>query len=125
MAAMKDGTVVLSGGRPGVLLWLNADGSGKHWQVIDLLDHHNAFRPKEPLERYDPVGSSGHFFGTSTGYTEVVAVDDTHFVCVYDRSPRSSTWDQPTPAVHKQLENEAETYSVWLVRATLTRTRSK
>jgi hypothetical protein len=125
MAVMQDGTVILSGGRPGVLMWFNVDGSGKDWQVIDLLDHHNAFRPREPLQRYDPVGSSGHFFGTSTGYTEVVAVDDTHLLCVYDRTPLSSTWDEPTPAVHKRLQDEAETYSVWVVRATLTRTEQR
>jgi hypothetical protein len=56
---MPDGTVVLSGGRPGALMWFKADGTGKNWQVVDLLDHHNGFCPKEPLQRYDPVGSSG------------------------------------------------------------------
>jgi hypothetical protein len=125
MAVMPDGTVVLSGGRPGVLMWFNVDGTGKNWQVIDILDHHNTFRPQERLHRYDPSGSSGHFFGTSTGYTEVVAVDDEHLLCVYDRSPQSSTWDEPTPALHKELGDEGETYSVWVVRATLTRTGPK
>jgi hypothetical protein len=125
MAVLEDGTVALSGGRPGVLMWLNRDGSGKQWQVIDLLDHHNAFRPKDPLQRYDPSGSSGHFFGTPTGYTEIVAVDATHLLCLYDRTPSSSTWDDPTPAAHRQAEDEAETYSVWAVRATLSESKRK
>jgi hypothetical protein len=121
MAVMQDGTVVLSGGRPGVLMWFNVDGTGGNWQVVDLLGHHNAFRPKEPLQLYDKVGSSGHFFGTATGYTEVVAVDDSHVLCVYDRTPLSSTWDDPTPALNQHLGDVGETYSVWIVRATLTK----
>jgi hypothetical protein len=121
MAVMQDGTVVLSGGRPGVLMWFNVDGTGGNWQIVDLLGHHNAFRPKEPLQLYDKVGSSGHFFGTATGYTEVVAVDDSHVLCVYDRTPLSSTWDDPTPALNKHLGDVGETYSVWIVRATLTK----
>jgi len=121
VAVMKDGTVVLSGGRPGVNLWFDADGTGTDWRIIDLVEHHNAFHPDEPLKRFRPNGNPIYYTGTSTGYTEVVAVDDSHLLCVYDRTPLSSAGEDPTPGINKHLEGVDETYSVWIVRATLTR----
>ena len=44
------GTVALAGGRPGLYLWLNADGSGRTWQTIDMQAHHNACYPREAIE---------------------------------------------------------------------------
>jgi hypothetical protein len=121
VAVMGDGTVVLSGGRPGVGLWFNADGTGKDWRIIDLVEHHNAFHPNEPLKRFWPNGSPMYFAGTSTGYTEVAAVDDSYLLCVYDRTPLSSTDENPTPGKDKHAEDVNETYSVWVVRASLNR----
>jgi len=121
LAVMKDGTVALSGGRPGVNLWFNADGTGTNWRMIDLVEHHNTFHPNEPLKRFQPDGNPMYYSGTSTGYTEVVAVDNSHLLCIYDRTPLGSTWEKPTPAIDKQLGDEAETYSVSVVRATLTK----
>lgn len=120
LAVIPDGTVVLSGGRPGVLMWFSANGTGKDWQLIDLVDHHNAFHPDEALRRYSssPGGSFYARSGGSTGYTEVVAVDDAHVLCVYDRSPEGKMVRQ---ASEKQVEDVGENWSVWVVRATLTR----
>ena len=50
LAVMKNGTVVLSGGRPGLYAWFNADGSGKDWQRVDIMAHHNAFAPRDAMK---------------------------------------------------------------------------
>lgn len=102
LAVLKDGTVCLSGGRPGVFLWLNLDGSGKQWQKVDLQTHHNACQPKETIVKAN----------NSSSYTEVVALDEKHLLCIYDRIPHG--WS-PIP------KDSAATNSVWVVRITLDR----
>jgi hypothetical protein len=62
-----------------------------------------------------------YYSGTSTGYTEVIAVDDSHILCVYDRTPLSSSQTSPTPAKNMENPDLGETYSVWAVWGTLTR----
>ncbi len=103
LAVLKDGTVCLSGGRPGLFLWVNLDGSGKQWQKVDLQSHHNACRPQETIAKAN----------NTSAYTEVVALDDKHLLCIYDRIPRG--WS-PIP------KDSAETNSVWVVRITLEKT---
>src|SRR5207248_1046468 len=97
LAVMKDGSVVLSGGRPGLFIWINLDGTGKTWQRVDLQSHHNACVPKEPIDKPNHTSS----------YTEVVAVDDTHLLFIYDRIPHG--WER----IPKE---SAQTNSVWVVR---------
>lgn len=121
IAVMKDGTVVLSGGRPDLYLWFNADGTGKDWQRIDTLEHHNVFHPQEKILRHGSKTSSYYFNGTSTGYTDLIAVDDTHLLYVYDRTPLTSSSKSQTPGKDSGSEDLAETYSVWVVRITLKR----
>src|SRR5262249_5677966 len=94
LAVMKDGAVVLSGGRPGLFVWFNADGTGKTWQRIDLQANHNACVPKEPIDKGNHTSS----------YTEVVAVDDRHLLCIYDRIPHG--WERIP-------KDSAQTNSVW------------
>lgn len=97
LAVMKDGTVALSGGRPGIFLWLNADKTGKEWQKLDLVAHHNEQRPEDAIKEA----------GQTSAYTEVIALDDQHLLVIYDRIP--SGWN-PIP------ESSTETNSVWVVR---------
>ena len=99
LAVMKDGMLILSGGRPGIFLWFNADGLGKDWQRIDLMAHHNACRPEEAITA-----------AQTSAYTEVVSLDDTQSLCIYDRIPNG--WS-PIPAGSK------ETNSVWVVAVKL------
>ncbi len=100
LAVLKDGTVVLSGGRPGLYLWINRAGDGKTWQRIDVQGHHNTCQPKEPIQKTDHTSS----------YTEVVAVDDSQLLYIYDRIPNG--W----AAIQKDAK---ETNSVWVVRIRL------
>lgn len=127
LAVVKDGTVVLSGGRPGVLMWFSADGTGKDWQLIDLIDHHNSFYPKDPIARYSsaPGGALYANSGGSTGYTEVMAVDESHVLCVYDKSPLYSKAQMRgeilAPANVKGTGDARDSWSVWIVRAHVVR----
>ena len=102
LAVLKDGTVVLSGGRPGLFLWVDLQGKAKSWQRIDLLAHHNACVPKEAIREAK----------NTSAYTEVVALDERTVAVIYDRIPHS--WS----AIPK---DSADVNSVWVVRARLDR----
>jgi hypothetical protein len=102
LAVLKDGTVVLSGGRPNLYAWFNLDGSGKDWQRLALHEHHNACHPKEPIDK------PGH----TSSYTEIIALDDTHLLYIYDRVPHG--WSSIP-------KDSPDTNGVWVVRLTLER----
>ena len=102
LAVLKDGTIILSGGRPGLYLWVDLEGKAKAWQRVDLLAHHNAAVPKEKI----PEAKN------TSAYTEVVALDDQTVAVVYDRIPHS--WS----AIPR---GSTDTNSVWVVRARLER----
>jgi hypothetical protein len=105
IAVLANGTVALSSGRPGCYLWLDASGEGRRWQRIDLLEHHNALVPDEPIRQRADL----RLYRTSS-YTEVVAVDPRHLLIIYDRLPNG--W-------RRIPESMSEANSVWLVRATV------
>jgi len=83
---LSDGAVLLSGGRyprvgTGIFLWLNADGSGKTWEKIDLEAHHNRHAAKED------------FIVNTSCYTTLLALDEKNLLCIYDRwSPDFRAW---------------------------------
>jgi hypothetical protein len=105
LAVLKDGTVVLSGGRPGIYVWVNLDGTGKDWQRVDVLANHNAFRTADAIK--NPAAG-----GNTSSYTEVVPLDESNLLCIYDRIPHG--W-------HAIPKESRETNSVWVVRLTLKR----
>ena len=107
LAVMEDGAVALSGGRPGLFLWLNADGSGQDWQQIDILAHHNSCHSGEPVIYSEDLSRQ-----QTTAYTEVVAVDENTLLYMYYRAPNG--W-------RRIPEKMDDTNSVWLVRATVER----
>jgi hypothetical protein len=111
LAVIKDGTVVLSGGRPGLYAWFSTDGAGKDWQRLDMMAHHNAFVPKDPMNE---VFDKEHAIASlrTSAYTEVISLDDTHLLYIYDRIPNG--W-YPIP------KDSSETNSVWVVRMTVRR----
>jgi hypothetical protein len=101
LVALENGTLVLTGGRPGLWAWFNRAGDGKDWVRLDLRAHHNASRPDDPIS--NPAN------GTSA-YTELVRLDESHVLCIYDRLARG--WS----AIPK---GSGETNSVWVVRMTV------
>ncbi len=105
LAVMDSGAVALSGGRPGLYLWLNANGDGQDWRQIDILAHHNSCKPQEQILYSEDLSRQ-----KTTAYTEVVAVDERTLLYIYDRVPNG--W-------RRIPEDMDDTNSVWLVRATV------
>lgn len=101
LQTMTDGTVFLSGGRPGLYLWFNGDKEGRNWESVDLRANHNEFAKGETIEN-----PGKH----SSNYTEIVALDDTHLLYIYDRIPNG--WSPVS-------DKSADTNSVWVVRVTV------
>lgn len=105
LAVLGSGVVALSSGRPGVGLWINTDGTYEKWQKIDIADHHNACHPTDPITKRSLV-TAGWAGIQTTGYTEVVAIDDHTLLMVYDRLARG--WDVIS-------DGRDESNSVWAV----------
>ncbi len=118
LAVLRGGVLALSGGRPGIAVWFNADGSGRDWQPIDIVAAHNAARPRAdrieldsrqswlPVDEMRRTGVTGH----SSCYTELVALDDRTLLLTYDRV--GFGW-HPIP------DDADETKSVWVMRLRL------
>lgn len=96
LAVMKDGGLVLTGGRPGIFAWINRDGTGKDWLQVDLQSHHNAQHPAEPITS-----------DKTTAYTEVEPLDDQSVIVIYDRI--TNGWN----AIPK---GSNDTNSIWVVK---------
>lgn len=108
LAVMKNGVIVLSGGRKDLDLWVNVDGTGKDWQHIDMLAHHNKYVPKEPIVTTNTGDTT-----QTTSYTTVLALDDTHLLLIYDRMPRAWSLPNPPPATGPNSDSN------WAVRVTI------
>jgi hypothetical protein len=100
LAVLEDGMVVLSGGRPGLFVWINPDGTGRSWHPIDLVANHNDARPADSI--VNPAAG-----GNTSSYTEVVSLGGGELRVIYDRLP--FRW-HPIPP------ESPETNSVWVVR---------
>lgn len=114
LAVMPSGAVALSGGRPGIFVWLNVDGKGTDWQPVDIVARHNASRPNDTI---NPDSSKAwtsrdnlirqKLGGFSSCYTELIRLDDQHLLLIYDRLGLG--W-------HAIPDNSTETNSVWVMR---------
>ena len=107
VVVMPSGLVALSTGRPGVNLWVNADGKGAEWTAIDIADHHTACHPGDPILKRSLVDDKWWTINT-TGYTEIVSLGGPYLLMIYDRLAKG--WD-----VIRDDENESN--SVWVLRA--------
>lgn len=76
---LNNGVLALSGGRPGLKLWLAEDGIGESWQSFDVLACHN--RHCEAGEQMNEDGSQ------TTAYTELLQVSPNRLLYIYDRCP--------------------------------------
>jgi len=119
-------TVILAGGRPGLYLWFDRDGTGERWQWIDVQINHNASHPDEPIhhlysdKRPDAITQAWIDADKAavvrnkrtSSYTELVVLDESHLLYIYDRLPNG--W-HPIP------DDMDDTNSVWVVRITVER----
>lgn len=97
--------LLLSGGRPGLFLWVNRAGDAVRWGRIDLQAHHNKWVKDEPI-----LKAQASFDSNTSSYTEVRWLDGKHFLVIYDRLARG--WS----AIPRDAK---ETNSVWVVRGRL------
>jgi hypothetical protein len=87
LVRLRNGLILLSGGRPGLLLWGCADGEGDRWEPVNLAEHHNALFPDSSL-RYSDVFCQAKEPcepAQSTSYTGMKAVGPNEVVVCYDR----------------------------------------
>jgi hypothetical protein len=116
LAVLRDGIVALSGGRPGISVWFNANGAGGDWQGLDIISLHNA--ACSPRDRILPDSSTAWktpadmrragMTGYSSCYTELMALDERTMLVIYDRVGYG--WN-PIPD-----DDPDETKSVWVMR---------
>jgi len=104
LAVMKDGALVLTGGRPGIFAWINREGDGKDWLQVDLQSHHNKFQPDDAIAKYDHT----------TSYTEVIPLDDRSVIVVYDHMPNG--WSAIRADGDPAPKDAKETNSIWVVK---------
>lgn len=105
MIAMPSGVTALSGGRPGLWLWLDRNGDGRSWQAVNIRTHHNQCVPDEPISEVEGWNHQ------TTAYTELAMLDATNLLLIYDRIPNG----------HNQLPPAGVSNSIWVVRATVER----
>lgn len=116
LETMPGGPVVLSGGRPGILVWLSPDG-GATWEGVDIVAHHNACRPQDRINPdsakawlpRDEMRREG-LGGFTSSYTELMRLDERNVLLIYDRL--GCGWSAIP-------DESSETNSVWVVRITV------
>ena len=96
-----DGPLLLSGGRPGLFIWVNAAADGEDWKRVNLARVHNqlatqghryckAFVAAGMDEREEQLTTRrrwGHH--VSTSYTSLVTTGRCQGMVMYDRNHRS------------------------------------
>jgi hypothetical protein len=84
---LQGGKMFLSSGRVGNRLAVDNTGTGldSSWQDVDMVAHHNATMQGDSILS-DPLESRnyGIYQVGTTGYTNLLALDSTHFLMVYD-----------------------------------------
>ena len=84
---LENGLILLSGGRPGLFLWVCADGDGVAWERINLGEHHNALQLDIELHYSTAFCEAKDSFDPyqSTSYTCMVPVGPEEVLICYDR----------------------------------------
>lgn len=104
LVRLGNGLLVLSGGRPGLFVWVCTDGEGTAWQAVNLAEHHNTF-VTEPAVQYTAAVET-------TSYTGMVAVGPDEVLICYDRLAKG--WEGG-PGAKGELD------TVFCVRGRITR----
>jgi len=91
---LKDGTTLLSTGRPGLTLWLAIDPRAQKWQSVDLKQFHNGVAPLLDHIIADPLKAGG--LQQTTGHTALVETTENRLLLAYDRLPVDDPGDPPT-----------------------------
>ena len=89
LVCLDDGTLLLSGGRPGIFLWVDRAGTGESWEAINLAAHHNA-TCADPAQHFHqgcvearaPADGETQF---TTSYTCMKQIGTNEVLISYDR----------------------------------------
>ena len=87
LVCLENGMLLLSGGRPGLMLWVCTDGEGEKWQMLSLAQHHNA-ACSDPILHFEANCVAAAHVGTpsyTTSYTGMKAVGPDEVLICYDR----------------------------------------
>lgn len=87
LARLGNGALILTGGRPGLFLWLCTDGRGEQWESLNLGQHHNQLiEPEE--QRFSAAfcnAGKDEDPSLSTSYTGLMAWGSDGVIVTYDR----------------------------------------
>jgi hypothetical protein len=83
---LDGGALVLTGGRPGLMMWVDEAGQGDAWTPINLAEHHNRALSNADLHFGAPcVEISGGYLDHTTAYTGLVPIGPDEVLVSYDR----------------------------------------
>jgi len=84
LVRITNGAIALATGRPGIDLWLSADGKGAAWQRMDVLAQHNGWT-QDPYLRISSSTSGGTLKWQTTSYTELIETAPNRLLLIYER----------------------------------------
>lgn len=98
---LRSGALVLTGGRAGLFLWVNADGTARSWTRVNLAAAHNRLLAAQPELLFSEacVNITGPYqprpdVAGTTSYTGMAVLDDADAILVsYDRL--ANGWHYP------------------------------
>lgn len=83
---LANGVLLLAGGRPGLFVWICADGSGLKWDPINLAKHHNeTFSNASYHFTREFCSAEAGVLAESTAYTGLMATGTDEALLCYDR----------------------------------------
>ncbi len=83
---LANGVLLISGGRPGLFVWTCSDGEGKHWERVNLAQHHNLHVPDPALHFAEALCEGrGADPAPTTSYTGMAAIGPDEALVCYDR----------------------------------------
>ena len=87
LVRLENGALILTGGRPGLFLFLCADGRGEEWERVNLGIHHNRLIEQED-QRFSEAfcgAEKGENPAISTSYTSIMPWGSAGVIVTYDR----------------------------------------
>ena len=90
LAILESGALLLSGGRPGLGLWVDATGRGRHWEAYSVPQLHN--QGASSSERFCEAFANHSLakdtlgWAESTGYTSLLPLGGETALLCYDRT---------------------------------------
>ena len=86
LCMLENEALILTGGRPGLFLWLSTDGRGDEWERLNLGEHHNRLIEDEQQRFSDAFCDAvKEDPAISTSYTAIMPCGPDRLIVAYDR----------------------------------------